>query len=102
MKLSLLHETVTTAAIAIAPMALGGGMRPKRRKRKIVNDEIEKRVLSDSKYGKESRQPKTAVWQGVTKKWRGAGKAGTAGPEPFGKGRNPILPSLGSKGLSYP
>lgn len=98
----MLREAITTACLAMPPMALGGGMRPKRRKRKIVNDGIEQRVISDAKYGKESHQPKTAVWQGISKKWRGTGKAGTAGPEPFGKGRNPILPSLGSKGHTYP
>ena len=73
-------------------------MRFKKRKKQPIKDSIEVRVLSDE-YGHKSNQPPNKVWQGINKKWRGkSSKSPAAG----GTGPNPILPSLGKQGYSYP
>lgn len=79
MKLSLLHETTTTGAIAAFPSALGGPPAPisnrkTRRKTKLADGMV---AITDDKnsYGHDSRQPKTSATQpfdagkGHKKRW---------------------------------
>lgn len=66
MKLQVLHEAFTTGAIAFRPAALGGDKEPRRSEKDrwyFKFSRTPKTILGEGKYGTDSRQPKTSVWQ---------------------------------------
>jgi hypothetical protein len=69
----------------------------KKKRGGILKDDTE--VISEKeKYGKKPRQHAERVWQGIPKSFRAKGGNITAGPDPWGPGRDP---SWGKPG-SYP